>query len=598
MAQSGNAATATNVSNECVDHPVAFMFRFVRRRWIAHAAILAAVLTAVACSVGTQYGVKFLVDTLSAHDVGTQRVWSAFGLLIVLIAADNSLWRVACWIANYAFVGITGDVRRYLFRHLTGHAPGFFADRLPGTLASRVSATSNAVFAVETMFVWNVLPPCAATVAAIVLVGTVSIAMAAVLLVVGAAMVVGMFWFAAAGRPLHHDFADKAAAVDGEVVDVVSNMPLVWSCGGLRREWHRFDGTVAREMTARQSSLFYLERLRIAHAAITIILTLGLLAWAIVLWQRGAVTTGDVVLACTLGLSVLHATRDLAVALVDVTQHIARLSEALETLLVPHQLRDHPEAAPLVRRGASVALDNISFRYPNGHGVFAGLSLALERGQRVGLVGPSGGGKSSVFALLQRFYDVQGGRILIDGQDVTRVKQESLRAAIAVVPQDLSLFHRTAMENIRYARPEATDAEVLEASAIARCRDFIEALPNGFDTVVGDRGIKLSGGQRQRIAIARAFLKDSPLLLLDEATSALDTESEEAIQEALASLMRGRTVIAIAHRLSTVRNFDRIVVLQAGQVVQDGPPDHLMHREGLYRRLVQREMSRLSRQAA
>jgi ATP-binding cassette subfamily B protein len=245
-----------------------------------------------------------------------------------------------------------------------------------------------------------------------------------------------------------------------------------------------------------------------------------------------------------------------------------------------------------------VALDNISFRYPNGHGVFAGLSLALERGQRVGLVGPSGGGKSSVFALLQRFYDVQGGRILIDGQDVTRVKQESLRAAIAVVPQDLSLFHRTAMENIRYARPEATDAEVLEASAIARCRDFIEALPNGFDTVVGDRGIKLSGGQRQRIAIARAFLKDSPLLLLDEATSALDTESEEAIQEALASLMRGRTVIAIAHRLSTVRNFDRIVVLQAGQVVQDGPPDHLMHREGLYRRLVQREMSRLSRQAA
>jgi ATP-binding cassette subfamily B protein len=411
-------------------------------------------------------------------------------------------------------------------------------------------------------------------------------------------MVVAMFRLAASGRPLHHDFADKAATVDGEVVDVISNMPLVWSCGGLRREWHRFDGTVEREMKARQASLFYLEKVRILHAVITIVLTLGLLAWSIVLWEAGTVTTGDVVLACTLGLSVLHATRDLAVALVDVTQHVARLSEALATLLEPHELRDHPEAAALVRRGAAVELANIAFRYRDGHGVFNGLTLQIERGQRVGLVGPSGGGKSSLFALLQRFYDVQGGRILIDGQEIARVKQESLRAAIAVVPQDLSLFHRSAMENIRYGRPEATDAEVLNAAGAARCRDFIEALPKGFATVVGDRGVKLSGGQRQRIAIARAFLKDAPLLLLDEATSALDGESEEAIQEALVNLMRGRTVIAIAHRLSTVRNFDRIIVLQSGQVAQDGAPDQLMHRDGLYRRLVQREMSRLTRQAA
>jgi ATP-binding cassette subfamily B protein len=297
-------------------------------------------------------------------------------------------------------------------------------------------------------------------------------------------------------------------------------------------------------------------------------------------------------------MSVLHATRDLAVALVDVTQHVARLSEALAMLLVPHELRDHPTARPLVKQGARVEFENVAFRHADGQGVFDGLNLRLEAGQRVGLVGPSGGGKSTLFALLQRFYDLPGGRILLDGQDISRVTQESLRAAIAVVPQDISLFQRSVMENIRYGRPDASEAELREAARAARCGDFIDALPEGLATIVGERGLKLSGGQRQRIAIARAFLKDAPLLLLDEATSALDGDSEEAIREALGRLMVGRTVIAIAHRLSTLRSFDRVVVLQAGAVVQDGPPDHLMRRSGMYRNLVQREINRLAQQAA
>ena len=575
--------------------PLAFILRYVRRRPIAHTAILTAVLTAVACSVGTQYGVKFLVDVLSNHNGAG--AWIAFGLLGSLIAADNLLWRLAGWIANFAFVGVTGDLRRDLFRHLTGHSQSYFAERMPGTLTSRVTATSNAVFTGENMFVWNVLPPCAATVAAIALVFTVSLPMALGLSLVAGVMVVIMFRLAAGGRPLHHDFASKAAAVDGEMTDIVTNMPLVRAFGGFLREHRRFDATVAREMEARRRSLFYLEKLRIFHAVVTIILALSLLAWAIMLWQRGAATTGDVVLICTLGLSVLHATRDLAVALVDITQHIARLSEALATLLVPHELRDHPEATPLVRRGASVKFEQIQFRYGEGQQIFEDLNLSFMPGERVGLVGPSGAGKSTVFALLQRFYDVQVGRILIDGQDISRVTQESLRDAIGVVPQDISLFHRSVMENIRYGRPDASDEEVHEAAIAARC-DFIEGLPNGMRTLVGERGVKLSGGQRQRIAIARAFLKNAPLLLLDEATSALDGESEEAIREALGRLMSGRTVIAIAHRLSTVRSFDRVVVMQLGKVVQDGPPDHLVLREGLYRQLVQREMDRLNRQAA
>jgi ATP-binding cassette subfamily B protein len=576
--------------------PYAFVFRYIRVRPGAHALILAAILAAVACSVGTQYALKFLVDVLSdaSH---AEKVWYAFLFLVSLIAADNLLWRVAGWVASFTFVRVTGDLRRDLFRHLTGHSPSYFADRLPGTLTSRITATSNAIFTLENMFIWNVLPPCVATIAAIALVMTVSPAMAACLAVVGGIVVVALFRLAAAGRPLHHDFANKAAAIDGEMVDVISNMSLVNAFCGTGREHRRFDGIVDQEMAARQRSLLYLEKLRILHAVITVALTTGLAAWAIALWQRGAITTGDVVLACTLGISVLSATRDLAVALVDVTQHLARLSEAIATLLVPHELRDHPDATPLIRRGARVAFDNVSFRYPDGRQVFTGFDLKIEPGERVGLVGRSGGGKSTLFAVLQRFYDLQGGRILVDDQDIAKVTQESLRHAIAVVPQDIALFQRSVLENIRYGQPGASDDMVFEAAVAARC-DFIESLPNGIETIVGDRGVKLSGGQRQRIAIARAFLKDSPLLLLDEATSALDSESEEIIREALNRLMRGRTVIAIAHRLSTVRNFDRIVVMQEGQIVEDGSPDHLMRRNGRYRELILREVTRLSKTAA
>ena len=573
--------------------PFSFVLRYLRQRPGTHAIILTAVLGAVACSVGTQYGVKNLVDALSGGPSQSGSVWLAFVLLMTFIACDNFLWRIASWVASFTFVGVTGDLRRDMFRHLTGHAPSYFSDRLPGMLTSRITATSNAVFTVENMFVWNVLPPCFATVSAIALISTVSPWMAGGLIVIAGTMVIALFRLAAAGKPLHDDFANKAAAVDGEMVDVINNMPLVRAFCGLRLEHDRFDATVNRELTARGRSLRYLEKLRLTHAAVTVVLIIGLLAWAITLWQSGAATTGDVVLVCTLGISILSATRDLAVALVDVTQHVARLTEAIATLLLPHELKDHPEAEALVRAGAAIAFNNVSFRYPGGLKVFDRFSLRLQAGQRVGLVGQSGGGKSTLFVLLQRFYDVQHGSITIDGQDISRVTQQSLRESISVVPQDISLFQRSILENIRYGRPTATDDEVLRAAIAARC-DFVETLPEGLNTMVGDRGVKLSGGQRQRIAIARAFLKDARILLLDEATAALDSESEEAIREALSRLMRGRTVIAIAHRLATLRNFDRVVVLKAGKIIEDGSPDRLMQGQGPYRDLVTQEMSRLA----
>jgi ATP-binding cassette, subfamily B, bacterial len=576
------------------DQPIAFIGRYVRAQPIAHGVILGAVLAAVACSIGTQYGIKFLVDTLSQGAAAGSTAWYAFAFLFTLIAADNLLWRVASYTACSTFTRVTGALRHDLFRHLTGHAPGYFVDRAPGTLTSRITATSNAVFTFENMLVWNVIPPCAATVGAILLVATVSLTMAATLLALAALVMFAMYRIASGGRPLHHAFADKAANVDGEMIDVIGNMTLVTSFGGLRREHRRFDIAVGQEMKARRRSLYYLERLRLLHAIATIVLTFGILAWAILLWQGGHASTGDVILVCTLGIAVLHATRDLAVALVDVTQHIARLSEALATLLVPHEMRDHPQANSLTPLAAAVEFRGVAFAYPDGRQVFDKLDLSIESGQRVALIGRSGSGKSTLISLLQRFYDLQGGRILIDDQDIARVTQNSLRKVIAVVPQDIAVFQRTVRDNIRYGCPGASDTAIWEATAAARCDRFIQELPKGLDTILGSRGVNLSGGQRQRIAIARAFLKDAPLLVLDEATSALDVESEEEIKRALRVLMQGRTVIAVAHRLSTVRTFDRIVVIQSGRIVQDGPPDELMHNDGIYRELMRGEIARLA----
>jgi ATP-binding cassette subfamily B protein len=541
------------------ERPIAFIARYLRRRPSAHLAIVIAVIAAVLCSVGAQYGLKALIDALTQGPRARDLV-GAFVLLAMLISADNLLWRLAGWLGSYTFVRVTGDLRSDLFRHLTGHAPTYFSDRLPGMLTSRITATSDAVYTMESMFVSNVMPPLIATLGATAIVLTVNASMAGVLMVGAGLGIAVMFRLAAAGKPLHHSFASKAAAVDGEMVDVISNLRIVHAFCGMGREHHRFEETIGREMAARRESLIHLERLRLIHAVATVVLAIGLMLWAIALWQHGKATAGQVVLVCTLGLSVLHATRDLAVALVDVTQHLARLSEALATLLYPHELRDAAEAAPLAQRDASIEFENVRFAYPNGRPVFDGFNLRVEPGERVGLVGGSGAGKSTLFSLLQRFYDVDGGRILVGGQDIAKVTQESLRAAISVVPQDISLLQRSVMENILYGRPEASEAEVRAAAEAARC-DFIDDLPEGFATVVGNRGLKLSGGQRQRIAIARAFLKEAPILLLDEATSALDATSEKLIREALDRLMRGRTVIAIAHRLTTLKGFDRIIEL-------------------------------------
>jgi ATP-binding cassette, subfamily B, bacterial len=570
--------------------PLAFLASYIRRHPAGHLTVLVSVLVAVTASVSTQYGMKYLIDIVATgRQAAGNAVWGAFVLLCGLVAADNLSWRVGGYAAHRTFVAVTGDIRRDLFRHLAGHAPTYFAERLPGALASRITSTANAVFTVENTGAWNVLPPSVALVLSICFIGSVNLALAGTLTAISAVLGALVFQMARRGAERHREYAREAAGVDGELVDIIGNFNVVRAFGATFREQQRIGERMDSEMAARRRSLYYLEHIRLVHAILTAFLTAGVVAWGIVLWQHGQAQVGDLVLITSLAFGILHGTRDLAVALVDLTQHIARLEEAISTLLTPHELKDAPDARPLPAERGEVAFEQVRFAYPGRPAVLKDFDLVITPGQRVGLVGFSGAGKSTVLALLQRFYDVTSGRICVDGHDIRGVTQDSLRNVMAVVPQDISLFHRSVLENIRYARPDATEADVLAAAEMAHCRDFIEAMPEGFETMVGDRGVKLSGGQRQRLAIARALLKNAPILLLDEATSALDTESEQAIQHALDRLMSGRTVIAIAHRLSTLQSFDRIIVMDKGRIVDDGSPIALAARPGPYRELLRKQ---------
>ncbi len=569
--------------------PLRFLFHYVCRHKLGHAVVYAAIIGAVICSVSTQYGLKHLIDIVAAGPNSGRPVWGAFLLLCGFVAADNALWRVGGFTAARSYVAVTGDIRRDLFAHLSGHSPAWFADRLPGALAGRISATAEASFTVLTTGGYNVLPPCIAVIVSILFIGSVNPPLAAALVTIAAALGGLIYWLAQRGTPLHRAYAGRAAGVDGELVDVIGNMGVVRAFGATFREQRRVGQKIGAEMTARRTSLIYLEKLRLIHAGLTALLTAGVVGFGILLWQHGQASVGDIALLTALAMTILNSTRDLAVALVNLTQQVARLEEAIGVLLTAHDLSDRPEAMPLRLNTGNVVFEDVRFGYPGRPSVLEGLDLTIKAGDRVGLVGPSGAGKSTVLALLQRFHDIGSGRILIDGQDLRDITQDSLRRVMAIVPQDVSLFHRSVLENIRYARPSASEQEVLAAAEMAHCRDFIEALPDGFDTIVGDRGVKLSGGQRQRLAIARALLKDAPILLLDEATSALDSESERAIQAGLDRLMRGRTVIAIAHRLSTLSNFDRIIVMDRGRIADDGSPAELAARPGPYRDLLRKQ---------
>jgi ATP-binding cassette subfamily B protein len=375
------------------------------------------------------------------------------------------------------------------------------------------------------------------------------------------------------------------------LADAISCNAVVKAFGAEAREDTRFAGVLGRwsrrtrRTWTRANVNGGLQGLSLA------LLQASVLALALWLWWRGRASAGDVAYVLTAYAVVQGYLRDVGVHVRMLQRSVNDMEELVAFHDEPMGVADRAEARPIAVAEGEVRFEDVVFHY-GGHAtpLYDGLSVTIGAGERVGLVGHSGSGKTTFVKLVQRLYDVTGGRILVDGQDIAAATQRSLRSQIALVPQEPILFHRTLAENIAYARPAASQAEIQAAARLANAHGFIERLPRGYATLVGERGVKLSGGERQRVALARAFLADAPILILDEATSSLDSESEAAVQEAMERLMKGRTSIVIAHRLSTVRAVDRILVFDRGRIVEEGPHAVLMHREnGVYRRLFERQ---------
>src|SRR5262249_2343849 len=368
--------------------PGRFLLKYVHRRLGSHLVVLVAVLAAVGCAIGSQYGVKNLVDAL--REPGSAGLWSAVGLLLVLVAGDSRVWGVAGWSGGRVFVAVGGDLRIDLFEHLSGHGSRYFADRFAGALAGRITTAADAAFTLENALTWRTIPPGTAVAGSIAVLGTVNWRMTSALTLVAIVIGVAIWRLAARNRHLHDRFAVRAAGVSGDLADVIVNIGLVRAFGAASRERQRLSGRIAEEMSAQCESGRSLERLRLFHATCVFAVSAGALVWAVLLWRAGRITTGDVVLTTTLGFTVLHASRDLAMAIVDLVQHFAKLSEALRVLCLPHEMRDSRQARPLINLGGSVSFLNVCFSYPNGARTLQDFTLHIPAGQKIGLVGRSG----------------------------------------------------------------------------------------------------------------------------------------------------------------------------------------------------------------
>ncbi len=560
---------------------------YVRQHAAWFALLVGLVLAAAGCAVGIQYLMKFLVDAMAQPARSGAQVWWLLGIFISLILVESLLWRISGWLGCRLTLDVGVSVRLDLFDYLASQPMRYFAENLAGSLGQRITATAGNLGALINSVTWRITPPCVDFIGALIIFLVIDWRMATALSVFVVFMTGALLRLGERGRVVHQAYASLASDTAGELIDTISNMWAVKAFSARRLEHDRLAAFCRTEGKAQRRSWMYIERTRLIHDIGLAVMAGTMLSWALAAWEAGQVTPGEVVVVSALTFRILHGSRDLALAMADGLQQFGFIEDTLKVIGQPRTVLDVPGAPALAVGSGEIEFRNVSFAYGQGrgHDAVQDINLLIPAGQKVGIVGPSGAGKSTLVQLLQRLHDAESGEILINGQPVRSIAQDSLRAGLAIVPQEISLFHRTIMENIRFGRPQASDSEIYEAARRASCDSFIRRLPQGYDTVVGERGVKLSGGQRQRIGIARAFAKMAPIIVLDEATSALDTETEMNIQRALLELPWSCTVVAVAHRLSTVAAFDRVIVMDTGRIVEDGPTKDLRRDGRLFERM-------------
>ncbi|NNE52237.1 MAG: ABC transporter ATP-binding protein [Sulfitobacter sp.] len=567
-----------------------FMKSYTRpfRRLFVLAGIMSIIVAAI--EIGLIYYMGRVVDLLNA---GPEEMWARYGTELILVTVFILLIRplmqaIDVMLLNNAIMPNVGTLFRWrAHRQVLRQSVGWFEDDFAGRIANRIMQTPPAAGEVVFQTFDAISYSLAYLVGAAILLSTSDWRLLLPLL--GWFVLYGalMRWTILRVGPASQAASDARSAVTGRVVDAYTNIHSVKMF-----DHHDMEESVAREAIENARKTFQVE-MRI-YTVMDVVLTVlngllivGVVGWAMWLWNAGEASVGVVAAASALTLRLNAMTGWIMWALSSFFRELGVVAEGMETIAQPITLVDAPGAKPLKLTDGRIDMRGVTHHYGRRSGGLQGVDLTIEPGERIGLVGRSGAGKSTLIKLLLRFYEAEGGQICIDGQDITRVTQDSLRKHIGMVQQEGSLLHRSVRENILYGRPDATEEQMIAAAKQAQAHEFILDLQDpegrqGYNARVGERGVKLSGGQRQRITLARVILKDAPILLLDEATSALDSEVEAAIQETLYGMMAGKTVIAIAHRLSTIAEMDRIIVLDDGRIVEEGNHDALLMRGGLY----------------
>jgi ATP-binding cassette, subfamily B, bacterial len=531
--------------------------------------------------------IELLVDALSNFTGDRTLMWSA---LTVPLWFGAILWigteianRVAGILMAKIFPSLEASVRKEMFEYVQHHSYTYFSDHLAGSLSNKISDIVQAITNIAKSVMTTFLPVFLAAIISSLLFLKLSPLFASILLGWIIIHLSICYAFSKGCDNAANIHSEARSELSGRIVDSLSNNITVKLFSRHKDESKLLNETQKDEQHKHQHALWYFEKMKLVLGVVSFLIPGVALNWLMLYsWQQGQITTGEVVFIFNSSWNIMGMVWLAGHQLPDLFKEIGRSKQALTIIQDAHDITDLPTSKPLHVAKGEIIFDHVTFNHNSTQTLFQDKTIKIEAGQKIGLVGFSGSGKSTFANLILRFYEPEKGRILVDGNDIAEVTQESLRKNIAMIPQDASLFHRTLFENIQYGRMDATIDEVIDASKKAYCHEFIEKLPDGYDTFVGERGTKLSGGQRQRIALARAILKNAPILIFDEATSALDSVTEKYIQEAFKLLMQGRTTIVIAHRLSTLSDMDRILVFNSGRIIEDGTHYDLIDAGGHY----------------